>query len=120
MTATISETLRQISDLFLQLADQVESDHGKSVDDLDVDARSRRCLPQRNDEFPNIRLKWSEEDIRKLLMLHELGVAHGEIAKVLGRTEPAIQSKLFHPTWGIFRKDDELASSDDEPLGQLI
>lgn len=112
MEATIAQKLMQVANLLVDLAGDFESADGVHVAQDDPDGGPRKNLPPRNKELPNVRLKWRDEDITKLLSLYELGVDKKEIARLLGRTPASIHDRLFHHQWGLLRNDDEVDPPD--------
>jgi hypothetical protein len=107
---SVERALRTIVEALLQLADDLNVADG---DDLvvELDETRRKNLPERTDELPNVRLKWLDEDVKKLLTMHELGVDRNEMARVLGRTPGAIYDRLYHHEYGILRNpgDEDVA-----------
>ena len=49
----------------------------------------------RHDPLPDpFQTKWSGEEITQLIALDEAGLSHAEIGKKIGRSKPAVESKL--------------------------
>jgi hypothetical protein len=111
------ETLRSIATKASELADLLGLVHDtpntsppNNEPAVEKPAVVYRQVTERTDELCRANRNWTDEEKQQVLTLHNIGVDHQEIARVMKRTPQAIYNRLFHWSWGLLRENAE----DDE------
>jgi len=106
------DTLRAIAIKATELADLLASAAHEWQPPLPVDEVAdkpvvKRAPPNRTDEFCREQRRWTDAEKELVVLLHNRGTDHGDIARLMNRTPKAIYDRLFHRDWGLLRQPDE-------------
>ena len=109
------ETLRSIATKASELADLlglVQEVQAPTPDPIKPPEEKPVCrqVTERTEELCRANRNWTDEEKQQVLTLHNIGVDHQEIARVMKRTPQAIYNRLFHWSWGLLREN----ADDDE------